>query len=166
MARSRSCDARCAIATIAPDRKSFTVDFKQFSLTLDENTRSDRKLCSLVVDVTAPSGQTYALETLQGTGEVKLAAGMEATMTRSVSFTGLGRVGGEKTTTLVGPTSTSFQLADTFTGADLGFAPCDVARSLFIDLGFSIRNSNPPSKGSLTLSNAGPIHFTLRPCSG
>lgn len=166
-ANGSGCPQSSATAEVQPDGSSFTVDFSGYFAVAggDTSPTAFRRNCQFALQVTGPAGLTYAVAgadysgfALLNDGVTGLQAagyylqGQPATAVRSHRFTG--------------PLADTWQTSDTFTPAEMVFAPCTDQRLLNVNT--EVRLTPQPAAADLNAMVVDPsltLHLAWKACA-
>jgi hypothetical protein len=168
--------------------KSFSVNFFDYILYMDESVRLKSLNCAISVTIESPKGLSYAVTRLQYQMESQMPPGMIARQGIVYAFEGTGTAAPiTDLRTFTGPLTQGIGIVDNveFSRGILTWSDCDVRSDLQIRTTISLQNATPPDvgffsmnfvDGSTTLrdggltagSTAGSIRVDLatRPCPG
>ena len=163
-ANGTGCPPGSTTATISPDGQNFALAFSQFTATVDPSSAVSIKDCNLAIAVANPAGQAFALETLNLGGTTALEAGLNAVVSSNFYFQGAPNIADNQTTTLTGPSSGPL-VYQHVGGSDAVYSTCGVERNLNGVLRVRLQNGTPRASGTVNVTSAGPVTFSLRPCA-
>jgi hypothetical protein len=147
------CPAGTLAQNLSPDRQAFDLHFDSYIAEAGPwvSVSEKRKNCVINLDMDYPQGWSFALAGVEYRGYADLDPGVNALQTTSLYFSGQSGTA-KLRSTLTGPTSTDFQIRDSFGLGSTLWSPCGVNRSLNINTQVYIDNSrNRRGSGLVTV---------------
>lgn len=160
------CAAGQSSTSISADGHNATVAFTSLSSSIDRGQAFSTSDCQLSINADAPSGFTFAMESVEIDGYVQMnRAGMESSQSAGSYFQGDRASSSQSKTTWKGPTDRGFSVRDTVGTGDLSWQPCNLDRSLQIPLRVTLNNSeSKDGSGNIRVDRIKNIKFAVKAC--
>lgn len=154
------CPAGSISANVSPDSRALSLTMDEFVAEVGPGVplSAGRRNCQLSIDLSYPSGWSYAVLRTQRRGYVNLEPGVTATQTSSFYFQGQSR-SARLSTSFTGPTSRDYIIADTLDSSAQVWSPCSSSRALNVNIQTMLRATMRNARGIITLE--APIDGTL-----
>ena len=114
---------------------------------------ASRKNCQVNIQLDVPAGMTYAIKSIETSGNANLAAGAKGYVQTTTYFTGTQPQVTAKRE-FVGPLDQDFAITETIPDAALVFAPCDTTRAININSQVKVDKGTSTEVNSLTVDGS------------
>lgn len=136
------CPAGTVAGSVSADAAAFNLVFDSFIAEAGPGVpfSESRKTCMINLDLHVPSGWSYAVSSVETRGYAALQGGTSATQTLRYYFAG-SATSGALQGTITGPRDSGYVLRDQVGLASQVWSPCNVSRSLNINLAVRVQAS-------------------------
>jgi hypothetical protein len=115
---------------------------------------SARVNCKLSINAAVPPGWSYSIRSVEYRGFHNLERGVSAVHNTAYYFQGMATAQ-RVSSTFVGPLSADFAIRDSFSAHGANWSPCNINRSIVIDIQTQLRTSDRRARGLATLDTDG-----------
>lgn len=157
------CPENGSTVRIAPDGTTFDVALNglEASTAPETTTRLINKTCTVIVTLKKSTTETYALDTVSGSGHAQLAAGQRMVMLRS--YASVTDFQSPPAFQQAGPFDDAFAFSDTF--GERGPSVACGSTYFRLSLSLTLYNTQPPAAGRIRMEQLGNVRFALRSCA-